>query len=234
MPNDTPDYQPGANYIAVPLAVTLFDSLHTGNHFVPTGPYTSLLLAINGNPNTLQVTGVWTDPAGNQVGKFTAISEGGFTYLKVPVLGSLLNLLFIAGGGTITVYGGNEQLPLATLVSDGNTVQDGTTVSRVSVTGATVAGTAQVLGTTYASGRVWLSWAFSSTVTGYLQYSAVQLGGASDQVFVATSAEAVTLQGTTTSKWAGFVNLPAQPVAWIWTPQVTAASAACSLALVKG
>lgn len=234
MPNDTPDYQAGANYVAIPQPPIGLSNVAPGPVNVSTAAYTSLLikLATGGTGGT--VDAVWLDANGGTVGTERLSYPPGTFYLKLPVQGVTLQLHWVGGSAQVTVYGGLEALQLASIVSDGVTPQDGVIVPYLAVQQATVVGTTITLGTTYASGRVWLNWLYSSTVTGYLHYEADSPGGGIPDMFVATSAEAVTLQGTTTAKWAGFVNLPAQPVTWFWTPEVAAASAACSIALVRG
>ena len=234
MPNDTPDYQQGATYTAVPLATTTVVAVPASFYAVPCGAYSSLLVKLSSSAAG-PLEAWFNDANGVRIGSVNLQFSGvATTYMKVPVLGPIFNLRYAGGTGSVTVYGGQEALPLASIASDGTTIQDGSFVPYLSVSQAATAGTPIALGTTYASGRVWLDWVFSSTVSGYLYYTADSPGGGRPNLYVATSAEAVTLQGTTTAKWQGFVNLPAAPAAWTWVPQVTAASAACNLALVKG
>ena len=234
MPNDTPDYQPGANYVAVPQPAIGISNVAPGPVNINTAAYTSLMVKLVTGGTGVALNATWFDANGSAVGTERIQYPSGTFYMKLPVLGPTLQVNWVGGSAQVTVYGGSESLQLASIVSDGTTPQDGLIVPYLSVTQATVAGTAIALGATYASGRVWLNWVFSSAVTGYLYWQANSPGGGVPNIFVATSAEAVTLQGTTTAKYSNFVNLPAQPVQWFWVPQVTAASAACNLALVKG
>lgn len=234
MPNDTPDYQPGANYVAVPQPAIGISNVAPGPYNIAAAAYTSVLLRLAPGGSGLTVTATWLDASGNTVGQFTLAYGPGVFYLKLPVAGPTLRLQWAGGAGQVTVFGGAEPLTAAAIASDGTAVQDGIMLPYLTVAQATVAGNGIALGTSYVSGRVWLDWVFTSTVTGYLSWTALTETGTSPNIYVAASSEAVTLPSTTTAKWQGFVNLPAQPVAWTWTPQVTAASAACNLALVKG
>lgn len=236
MPNDTPDYQPGAPYIAVVLPQTVV--AFNGVNFLTlnTAAFTSLLIRALPGASGLTVTATWQDPSGTNIGttSFDLPSVPAFLW-KIPVLGPSMTLSVTVGSGRITVYGGQEFLPSAVMLGAGGRVSDNSYPWNMSYVGPSTAGTPVVLGTSQQSGRQWFSWSFTNTITGYLLWAPEVAGGVGPNVFVATSAEAVLLQSTTTSKLAGFIDLPACPIQWSWVPAVSnAGNVACNLTLVGG
>lgn len=236
MPNDTPDYQPGANYVAVPRPAISVSSVQPGPFTINVAAYTSVLVEVSAGP---LLSAEWLDSNGATIGwsRLHEVVRSGQNvgYIKLPCYGPTLKIHWEVGTGTFTVFGGQETLAQAVLVGDGGAVTDTTYTESLNYLGATTAGTGILLGQTISSGRCWLNWSFSNTAPGYIQAQTFRFDGSQVNINAATAAQATGFVGSTVSAYQGFINLPAQVVSWYWVPNATNASGqSCVLTLIRG